>query len=66
MQMQQQNQGGSTAHDDEFASVRKEEIRADISRRLRKICAHLSDKEFDALVDVMADNKIKGDRRTTL
>ena len=52
--------------DDAYQSSRKDAIRADISRRLKKICSHLSDDEFDHLVDVMAENKIKGDRRTTL
>ena len=66
MQTQQQKQGDSTPEDDAFASLRRAEVRADISRRLKKICGHLSEKEFDSLVDLMADNKIKGDRRTTL
>lgn len=66
MQTQRKNQGDLTPEDDAFASLRREEVRADISRRLKKICAHLSEKEFEALVDSMAEKKIKGDRRTTL
>ena len=52
--------------DDVYHSSRKDAIRADISRRLKKICSNLSDEEFHRLVDVMAENKIRGDRRTTL
>jgi hypothetical protein len=51
---------------DAYESTRKDAIRRDISRRLKKICSNLSDDEFDHLVDVMAETRIKGDRRTTL
>jgi len=52
--------------EDDYQSSRKDAIRADISRRLKKICSHLPDDEFNDLVDVMAENKMKGDLRTTL
>jgi len=52
--------------EDAYQSSRKEAIRADISRRLRKICSSLSEADFDHLLDVMTENKIRGDRRTTL
>jgi hypothetical protein len=52
--------------EDPYESTRKDAIRADISRRLKKVCSNFSDDEFDHLVDVMAENRIKGDRRTTL
>ena len=51
---------------DAYESSRKDAIRADISRRLQKICSNLSRDDFDNLVDVMAENKIKGDQRTSL
>ena len=54
------------ADEDPYESSRKDAIRADISRRLRKICSNLSEADFDHLVDLMAENKIRGDRRTTL
>jgi hypothetical protein len=52
--------------EDAYESSRKDEVRADISRRLGKICSNFSDEDFDALVDGMAENKIRGDRRTSL
>jgi hypothetical protein len=56
----------ASADEDAYESSRKEAIRADLSRRLRKICSNLSEADFDHLVDLMAENKIRGDRRTTL
>lgn len=52
--------------EDAYESSRKDAIRADIHRRLKKICSNLSAADFDALVDGMAEKKIKGDRRTSL
>jgi len=52
--------------EDAFESFRKDEIRGDISRRLKKICSNLSVEDFDALIDGMAEKKIRGDRRTSL
>ena len=65
MEVYSQRDPGS-AEEDAYQSSRKETIRADIARRLKRICSNLSDEDFDDLVDVIADNKIKGDRRTTL
>jgi len=56
----------ASEEEDAYESSRKEAIRADLSRRLRKICSNLSDEEFAALVDGMADKKISSDRRTSL
>ena len=42
---------------------RKEVIRADISKRLRSICSHLSDDDFAKLVESMAEQKLRGERR---
>ena len=52
--------------EDAYESSRKDAIRADLSRRLQKICSNLSADDFANLVDVMAENKIRGDRRTTI
>jgi hypothetical protein len=62
------NSQRESASDEEAAyeSSRKDAIRADIRRRLKKICANLSDEDFNHLVDVMAENKLRGDRRTTI
>ena len=61
------NQRESTSdEEDAYESPRKDAIRADISRRLKKICSNFSPDDFDALVDRMAEKKIRGDRRTSL
>jgi len=44
-------------------SARKVAIRADISRRLRRICPHYTDEEFSDLVDSMTQRQIEGERR---
>ncbi len=56
----------SASVDDAYHSSRKETIRADLARRLKKICSHLSERDFEDLVDVMTENKLRGDRRTTI
>ena len=60
------NQRKSASDDDAYETSRKDAIRADLSRRLKKICSNLSEGDFANLVDSMAENKLKGDRRTTL
>ena len=60
------NQRKSGSDDDAYESMRREAIRADISRRLKKICSNLTERDFANLVELMAENKMKGDRRTTL
>jgi hypothetical protein len=42
---------------------RKEAIRADLGRRLRRICPDYTDDEFAELIDMMADRQLKGERR---
>lgn len=56
----------ASAEEDAYESSRKDAIRADISRRLKKICSNLSAADFDALVEGMAEKKIRGDRRTSI
>lgn len=52
--------------DSPLLAERKETIRADISRRLRSVCAHLSDEEFARLVETMVERKLKGERRGSI
>jgi hypothetical protein len=49
--------------DDEYHSTRREEIRADLFRRLRSVCANLSDEEFNRLVETMTEQKLRSERR---
>lgn len=65
-QMVVDNQREPVSNDDAYESMRKDAIRADISRRLKKICSNLSEGDFANLVDLMAENRLKGDRRTSL
>ncbi len=64
----QSNSQRVPASDDEdaYQSSLRDAIRADISRRLKRICSNFSDEDFATLVDGMADTKIRGDRRTSL
>ncbi len=54
------------AADEEFQSGRREMLRDDIARRLRRVCAHYSDDDFQELVESMVEKKLKGDRTRTL
>jgi len=42
---------------------RRGAIRDDIARRIKRVCADLSDQDFTTLVDEMADRQLKGERR---
>jgi hypothetical protein len=58
--------GPSASSDDAFLHMRRDAIREDIAKRLRKVCSHLSDADFKELVNQMAERKLKGERRTSL
>lgn len=64
--MQLAKSGRAASTKDAFHQSRKETIRDDIAKRLRHVCSHLSDQEFSKLVDTMADQKLKGERRRSL
>jgi hypothetical protein len=42
---------------------RHEALRKDIAARLRKSCSHLSDAQFEALVEKMLKVQLNGERR---
>ena len=46
--------------------IRREKVRADISRRLQPVCSHLSEREFSMLVNLMTERQLKSERRTSL
>ena len=52
--------------DDAFLHKRRDSVRDDIAKRLRKVCSHLSDAEFQKLVEAMTDQKLKGERSSRL
>jgi hypothetical protein len=43
--------------------ARRQRIRDDLSRRLKRACAHLADDQFRELVETMTDRQINGERR---
>ena len=47
----------------ELEAARRASVRADIARRVKRACTHLSDEEFSRLVDEMTDRQLKGERR---
>ena len=45
----------------EFHSQRRDTIRRDISRRLRRVCEHLTEDEFSKLVEEMTERQMRGE-----
>ena len=43
--------------------TRRDRIRDDIARRVRRVCSHLTEADFGGLVEEMTDRQIKGERR---
>ncbi len=56
----------SASNDDAMLHTRRDVIRNDIAKRIRNVCSHLSDTEFRKLVNEMAEQKLKGERRRSL
>jgi hypothetical protein len=42
---------------------KRDGVRADIAKRIRRACTHLSEDEFGQLVDAMTDRQLRGERR---
>ena len=67
MELQQSGVGQTGSRQENVVHPsRRDVIRADISKRLRHICAHLQDEEFARLVETMVDQKLKGERSRSL
>ena len=47
----------------EIHALREEKVREDIARRLKKVCANLSDDDFERLVKLMAARQVRCERR---
>ena len=43
---------------------RREKLTGEIRQRLQKVCQHLSETDFQELVDKIADNYMKSDARS--
>ena len=59
---------GSRLHDpdaqeDTYHANRRETIRADLINRLGKVCANFSEADFRKLVEVMTEQKMRGERK---
>ncbi len=52
----------SLPFDESPPDVRAEKVRADIAKRLRPICANLTDEEFWALIEQMTKVQLRGER----
>ena len=52
------------AQEDSYHADRRETIRADLVRRLGKICANLPEADFRSLVERMTEQKMRGEQRT--
>lgn len=64
--MELEKWGTESPNEHAFLQSRREAIRADIAKRLRNVCSHLSDQEFDKLVEGMVDQKLKSERSRSL
>jgi len=51
------------AHEDAYHTHRREVIRADLVTRLGKICANLPEADFQQLIEVMTEQKLRGERK---
>lgn len=49
--------------EEDHDSKRREAIREDLNRRLRRVCPEYSEEEFGDLLDVMTERQLKGERR---
>jgi len=47
----------------QLEAARRASVRADIAKRVKRACTHLSDEEFSRLVDEMTERQLKGERR---
>jgi hypothetical protein len=61
--MESNRQREYATEEDEYHSARKEAIRVDLVRRLRSVCANLSEEEFSKLVDTMTEQKLRSERK---
>ncbi len=43
--------------------TRKATIRDEIAQRLRRVCGHLPETDFQSLVDEIAERQLRGERR---
>ena len=53
----------SQSSDEEYHDTRTENMRSAISKRLRGVCEHLSDVEFEKFVDKVLECQLRGERR---
>ncbi len=62
--MEANRQRNFAAEEDAYHANRRETIRADLVSRLRKVCANFSEDDFRTLVEVMTEQKMRGERKT--
>ena len=47
----------------EVHALREKKLREEIAARLRKVCAHFSDDDFEMLVRLIAERQVSCERR---
>jgi hypothetical protein len=47
----------------ELHTLREQEVREEIARRIRKVCGCFSEEDFEKLVRTMAERQLKDERR---
>ena len=46
-------------------AARRDRVREDISRRIKRACSHLGEDEFQRLVEEMTEEQVRGERRVS-
>jgi hypothetical protein len=47
----------------ELHALREKQVREEITRRLRGVCANFPDDDFDRMVEKMAERQLRDERR---
>jgi hypothetical protein len=50
----------------ESRSARRDNIRDDLALRLRHVCSHLAEPDFQALVSTMTEQKLRSEQKGSL
>jgi hypothetical protein len=61
--MESNTQRDLASDEDAYHSARREAMRADLAKRLRKVCANFPEEDFRKLVDGMVEQKLRGERK---
>jgi hypothetical protein len=65
MRLEAERQAHVDSLESHLEEARRNRIREDIARRLRRACGYLADDDFRRLVEEMVERQLKGERRVT-